>query len=178
MMTLKEKTSRKRLLKWIMYVTATYLLASWGVNSVICPLHYMRSICMKKMQLEVKEQKGNLVIALPSAAQEYGCLSFQIVKAPAYSCTLHLTGKRMDGDAEEMDRKVWKGWNFLDISAKQWSSVEIMQMPGTESIQMEEIIWSPYPKMDTQKMISVQLSYMLLAVFWECVRWVKRRYAS
>ena len=53
-----------------------------------------------------------------------------------------------------------------------------MQMPGTESIQMEEVIWSPYPKMDTQKMISVQLSYMQLEVFWECVRWVKRRYAS
>ena len=178
MMTLKEKTSHKWLLKWLMYFTAAYLLASWGVNGVVCPLHYMRSLCMEEIKLNAKENMGNLEITLPSAAERYGFLSFQLVKAPAYSCTLHLAGKRMDGDVEEMDIQVWKGWNFLDISAKQWSRVLIKQMPGTESIQMEEIILSQYPKMDTKRMISIHLSYMLLAAFWECVWWVKRHYAA
>lgn len=190
MRILRGKIRKNASAKLAGYFAAAYLLASWGVNGVVNPMHYVRNVTMKQMELQEtgqtieqtigqkKGQEDSLVLTLPPKTETYDFLSFQIVQSKEYSFHMVIAGETPNGSVEEMDIKVWRGWNTVDISKKQWNKIYIRQGTGSEKLEFESFLLTQYRKADIGKMLSVMASLAVLSAFWESVWWIKKKYAA
>lgn len=170
-------------MKWLEYFAAAYLLASWGVNGVIHPLHYFRNAAMHAEEVRVSESEEGIVMELPqdTDAMEDGFLSFRIAEAKNYSFSLKLLGYSKTGQTEETEVKAWKGWNSVSLK-KLWEGDALQKIVVPESIAegiiLESAVLSKYRRVDTGRMGYVCLSFLFLAVLWEGVWWIRKRYAK
>jgi len=184
MRILKERIKKRLLVKWLEYMAAAYLLASWGVNGVLNPFHYIHSITMQRHVLEIQSDAERFCIELPQdLGTEASFLSFEVTDAQRYAFALPLTGSTSDGEAGPYSVDVWKGWNTFDLARLQdqsvWNKITIPKIPPESGeIMLDTVILSKYRKMDTKKMLYIFVSFLFLAAFWESVWWIKERYAQ
>lgn len=167
------------------YLVAAYLLASWGVNGVVNPVHYIRCARMQIQMLEVSERGDGIVLRLPEGYGEkgLGVLSFRVTESEDYSFNLRLLGYPSDGDAQEADIKVWKGWNTVELdrlqSGKSWKEILVPKdVSEAEGLVLEDAGLSKWRKVDVGRAVYIFAAFLFLAVFWECVWWIKERYAE
>ncbi len=89
--------------KWMEYFAAAYLLASWGVNGIVNPLHYIRNLEGQTVQLSVEECADGIVIwpqesaagqasRLKADGIDAGYLSFYISQSDRFSFQIKLLG--------------------------------------------------------------------------------------
>lgn len=178
MKMLKIKIGKRRMFKWAVYLLAAYLLASWGVNGVVNPMHYFNRA--QRNMLHVEKKEDGLVIELPADSKSGSSyLSFWVTQAKEYSSRLKLSGYPAQGGMQEMEIPLWKGWNVAELGAYEWDHILIRkdEMEQKELV-IEEVGWSARRIPDTERMLSVFVSFVLMAAFWECVCWVKDRYAK
>lgn len=165
-------------------MAAAYLLASWGVNGVLNPMHYIHSTTMQRHVLKIQEDAERFHIELPQdLGKEASFLSFEVTDAQRYAFVLPLTGNASDGEAGPYSVDVWKGWNAIDLERLQdqsiWNKITIPKiLPESGEIMLDTVILSKYRKMDTKKMLYIFVSFLFLAAFWESVWWIKERYAQ
>lgn len=193
MKTLKRKIGRRAVRKWMGYLIAAYLLASWGVNGVAGPLHYIRCAQMQMgaqegvpiKELELLERPDGMAVSLPEGYLEQGLayLSFQAVETKDYTFELRILGNSVDGDAKEAGIKVRKGWNTVSLEdlagGKQWKEIVVpTDVVEEEQLVLKDVGLSKWRKVDIGRMVYVFAAFLFLAVFWECVWWVKERYAQ
>ncbi len=191
MMILKRKIDKKKLAKRVLYLVFIYIAASWGVNGVVNPVHYIRSSFMQTEKIPLSEREDGYVIQLSSdEGKSPGFLSFRI-EAKEYALQLRLCACTENGKIQEVQTPVMKGWNCLDIAklsgaekkgrsaADIWEEVVIPKDTIEQfEIVLKEVQLSEYRKADIATMISVFLSFVIMLAFWECVWWVKARYAD
>lgn len=181
-MKIFKKRNKKGLLKWACYVITAYLLASWGVNETVNPMHYMKNMQMKKITLEAKETSNGYALHFPENVQnlwQYGFLSFSVVQSEDYFWKSKLCGYTENGKTESEEQTLSRGWNCIDLSKKSWTAVEIpKKSQETVKLQLKDVWLTKYRTVDTAKMIYITMSLLALAVFWESVWWVKQKYAS
>lgn len=190
MKTLIGKMRTGAALKLLEYMIAAYLLASWGVNGVINPLHYFRNAAMQTKALELSECADGIVIEMPQDTTDTnindtntGFLSFRIAAADDYSFYLTLLGCTDAGETKETGVKAQKGWNSVDIGKLQggaaWKKIIVPKnAAGTEGIRLESVCFSKYRRTDTGRMCYIFVSILFLAALWECVWWIKKKYAE
>ncbi len=191
----KRSVKKKGAAKWMLYAVSIYLLASWGVNQVINPLIYVKSAIMYKKPLNISDRDGDILIAFEEEdSQEDGqensqnsqieenFLSFCIVESDKYSFDLRITGYSEDEAAQERIIHVFKGWNTLDLrklKKDQWKKIAVpKQTVEQNGLLLEHAELSEYPNVDLFRMLSVYLSFFALVIFWEGIRWIKRKYAQ
>lgn len=188
MKILRRSGKAEKAVQWAGYLMVAYLLASWGVNGVVNPMHYVKNAFMSVQAVEIKEDAEKLILELPNDGDlEYRFLSFKAV-SQNYSLDLHILGypqeKGAQGEAaQETVLRIWKGWNCIDLDkvqgARKWTRMNVTKhIEGTESITLETVELSEYKRMETGRMIYIMLSFLILAAFWECVWWIKERYAK
>lgn len=179
MKILRERIREHTFVKWAGYLIILYVLASWGVNGVINPVHYLRNAQMKICGVEPLAREDGLAIDLSSGGDNgLKYLSFYIAQADEYSFTLRLSGSVGGGEVQEKEAVVWKGWNSLDLREYPWKEAvvpdDLVQQAG---ILFENVQLTGYQKVDTERMLSVFGAFCVMAVFCECMRWVKEHYA-
>lgn len=174
----KRSVKKKGAAKWMLYAVSIYLLASWGVNQVINPLIYVKSAIMYKKPLNISDRDGDILIAF----EEENFLSFCIVESDKYSFDLRITGYSEDEAAQERIIHVFKGWNTLDLrklKKDQWKKIAVPEQTVEQNgLLLEHAELSEYPNVDLFRMLSVYLSFFALVIFWEGIRWIKRKYAQ
>lgn len=143
---------------------------------------------MQKKSLHVSEHSGDISIEL----QDADYLSFQIAESNEYSYDLPIIGYPADEMAEKTEIRVLKGWNSIDLKKLQgnikkegtkeyerWKKIvvqkEIVEQKG---LRFENIKLSEYPYVDLFQMLSVYVSFFILVIFWECICWIKGKYAQ
>lgn len=191
MMILKRKTDKRKIAKKVLYLVFIYIAASWGVNGVVSPAHYIRSSFMQTKKIQLSRREDGYVIRLSSDEwKSPGFLSFRI-EAKEYAFELRLCGHTGNGKVKEVKTPVKKGWNSLDITKLSgaekkgqntdnvWEEAVIPKDTIEQyGIVLKELQLSEYRKPDIATMISVFLSFVIMLAFWECVWWVKARYAD
>jgi len=152
---------------------------------VINPAHYIRCARMQSEMLEVSERTDGIVLRMPERYGEkgLGVLSFRVTEACDYSFRLRLLGYPADGDVQEVDVKAWKGWNTVELdrlqSGKIWKELVVPQdVAEAEGLVLEDAGVSMWRRVDVGRAVYVFAAFLFLAVFWECVWWVKERYAE
>lgn len=185
-MTLKEKNKAGAVLKCLGYLIGAYLLASWGVNGVVNPVHYFRNMDMKIQELELSECAEGMEILLPQDSRwdGSGFLSFLAAESEDHSFRLRLVGYDAQGAGREINMKAWKGWNSLDLAeaagpGNQWVKIIV---PG-DALASEGLVFggagiSEYRKVSTGRTAYIWAAFLFMAAFWECVWWIKERYGE
>ncbi len=167
------------------YVLACYLLASWGVNGVLHPMHYIRSMTQQTEELCISESNGDIMITLPekakrletgSSGQQY--LSFQVVQAEDYFFSLQLTGPPLHETGTKWV-EVKKGWNSIELSDCTWEQIVVpREMAQQERVVLKNAVLSSHRTVDLAQTVYIFMAFLFLALFWECVGWIKKRYAG
>lgn len=185
MKMLRKKGKNEAARKWLKHLIIAYLLASWGVNGVVHPLHYYRNARMRQEPVKISEGADGLAIELPldMAGERMEYLSFW-AEAKDYQFELPLFVYTDKEAAGETKVKVHKGWNTVELSqlstreALLKKAVILQAAVEAGEIVLSDVVLSEYPKVDTGRMLSVWASFLLLLAFWEAVWWIKARYAE
>ncbi len=183
--TIRKKDAKRNLTKWLGYLIAAYLVASWGVNGVVNPVHYLRNAGMKEEALKVTESTEGFVIGLTEdyGKKEAAFLSFKIMKAKDQSFQLSLFVHMEQGKVLQKSYQVWKGWNSIEIGMFQnedlWKEIVVpKEAVSLEELNLEDVSLTEYQKHDVKRMVYIFISFLFLAAFWESVRWIKERYTE
>lgn len=189
MMILKRKNKRTAVRKWSGYFLAAYFIASWGVNGIINPIHYLRQTVMAEYPASFIEEAEGLVLKQPQGEAEMEFLSFQVKEANNYTSDLQLLGYTRTGKETIIHVKLWQGLNSIELRKYlsdtesdqdgMWEKI-VVPRTSTESsgIVLDDVVLSEYRKTDTGRMLSTLASFLLMLAFWEGVWWMKGRYAQ
>lgn len=165
------------------YILVCYLLASWSVNGVLHPMHYIRSVAQQAERLSISEEGGDIVIGLPEKAVRQQYLSFQVAESEDYFFSLELTESRSDDTRPNEAGSKWvevnKGWNTIDISDCPWEQFVVpCEMAQQEGLVLKDAVLSEHRMVDFMQAAYVFAAFLVLVSFWECVGWIKKRYAQ
>lgn len=181
-----RKNKKQTVAIWLKYVVIAYLVASWGANGVIRPLHYFQYATIKKAALECISTEEGIVIKRPQTAdaQVTGFLSFEVLHIKNNPGTLRLTVSCTDNAAKEAELKVWKGWNCVPLEQLygQDGGWESLLVPNntlkSEELRLGQVFLTNCRNMDLGKTVYLFLSFLFLAALWEGVWWIRKRYAE
>lgn len=178
--------NRKQAAKCFCYVAAAYFMASFGVNGVINPMYYLRNVSEQTQELKFWEDEGRLAIELPQERVLKGqaFLSYQIEELEDFISVLPVYVCTEEGNDLKINMKSKKGWNWYNLSSilQDGKRIKALVLPREsveiQGLQLKSVELSPYPKVDTARMLSLWMSFLMLVAFWECVWWMKERYAE
>lgn len=175
MKILKRKNRRKAVRKWSGYFVAAYVIASWGVNGIVNPIHYLRQTVMQEQTVRFVEETHGWALEKPQNGEGMNYLSFQVKDAKTYAAKVQLLVYAKTGEARTIYVKLWRGLNSIDLQL--WEKVVVPQTQvASTGIVLEDVVLSEYRQVDTGRMVSVMASFLLLLAFWEGVWWMKGRY--
>ncbi len=168
------------------YLAGAYLLASWGVNGVVNPMHYVKSAFMSRQTMEISEREGGILLEPVQNAQtdrsegadHMNFLSFRIAQAESFSFDLQLL-VYLQEETIKMSVRVWKGWNTVSLNNQAGEKIVAVQAaPKSGGVVLADAKLSEHLWTDTGKMVCVWTFFLMLMVFWEGVWWMKERYAE
>lgn len=178
MKMLKRNVNMKAIMKrGILYLFFCYLIASWGVNGVINPVHYYKNEVMQSIEITAIWQDDVLMIDLTEYQEKFEYLSFIVLASEGFVWDITLD---CSGEVERIiTEAVHQGLNSLQLPVEECSYIKIpIDVLEKNGAVLQNFVLSEYRKVDTLKMIEICLSLLLLLVFWECVQWIKDRYAK
>lgn len=179
MRILKLKGNYMNPVKWLIYIIVSYLLASWGVNGVVNPVHYVRAASMQVTELEAEETADGVSIALPETGLEGGVLVFEITASKDYKFKLKVVGVPEAGEHETMTIEACRGTNSVNLIDNSWVSVLIpVDSVKQQEIDIDDVRLSEYRSVSLGRMLYIFAVFLLMLTFWEAVQWVKKRYAE
>lgn len=162
--------------RWLLYITAAWMLASLGVNRTCNPFHYIKNIQMQEQELHAKMCDDGIVFDfLQDRRLEW--LSFWIDKADAFYFDAALFGITDSGE-EELKMRLTVGQNTLVLPSS-WKGIRIPgQLVSDRQLIITDMRLTEYEKILVGKALYITASFVLCMGFWECVQWVKRRYTG
>lgn len=164
--------------KCIFYVVFSYLVASWGVNGVINPVHYYRNFAVQEQQLEASLDDTGLLVKWNQVDGGFKYLSFEVMDAKNFYNDILVNLYSGDELLECVSVEVYKGLNSLEIQENTTSISITSDVIQKNQLIMSGFTISEYKKVDTWKMTEVVFSMLFLIVIWECIQYIKKRYAK
>lgn len=172
---------RKNKLKYILkhgifYVIVCYLLASWGVNGVINPMHYFREAVMYKEEIFPTEDEKYLMIDLADKYESREYLSFLVSESDNIFFDIVLIASVEE--PQKVIVEVHQGINTLKIPEGA-GSIRVLRDTITQNgAVLNSYMLSEYRNVDSMKMMEIMISMLLLFGFWEAVQYIRKRYTK
>ena len=162
--------------KCIFYVVFSYLVASWGVNGVINPVHYYNAATMDEKEIVPSDEKEFWVLDTGKSKEQVRYLSFEILDAKNRYFDIKVG--ESDEELIKQNVEVHVGFNTIRISENR-SSVYIgkNEIIANNAI-INSYVLSEFPKMDLAKTIEIMFSIMFLLSFWEEIRYIRDKYTK
>ena len=161
--------------KHMFIIALCYIFASWGVNGVINPIHYLRnSGDIHPVQME--EQEECVYIDLSQISQdEYVLFEFGSLNTVVNS--VEITLLRNDGTTQSDTLKVFQGIVSykidpdllgIKISHKEFQKCDLV---------LNQVRTGKYKVLDCFSMIKIFIIFLCLTIFWNLNQVIKRKYA-
>lgn len=169
---------KKFIKKGLLYVIICYLLASWGVNGVINPIHYYRNLVMQEKLIELPLNDKGLQLEWKGDAENFNYVSFEVTDAKNFYNDILVNVYSDDELLQSVTVKLYKGLNSLEIQENSTSISISSEVIEKNQLEISNFVLSEYRKVDTGKMIETFFSMLFLLIIWECIQYIKNRYAK
>lgn len=179
---MKISDKKNRMKNWgrksLLYVVICYLLASWGVNGVINPMHYYRQFVMEEKAIDYISENKNIILEWNEDREEYRYISFEVLDAKNLYNDIWVDIYSDDELLRRESIELHKGLNSLAIEDESvYVSVSSDEITKNQLI-IKEFVLSMYRKVDTWNMVEIFISMIFLLTIWECIQLIKNRYAK
>ena len=177
MRILKEKSKLKAILKRsVIFIIICYLLASWGVNGVINPIHYYRNIIMHEEEIIPVREGNNIILDCSESREPFEYLSFRVTDS--YNIFFDIKVNTSAKDAAEMVVGVHQGLNTIKIPDDTGVVMISADTMDENGVLWDAFVLSDHRKVDSAKMMEILVSMLLLLALWEGVQYIKNRYTK
>lgn len=166
--------------KLIVYILIGYLIATGGVNHIINPVVYFQNIfSQEKYSVDIITEEQGLILQLPKSTWEYPYLSFEVVSTDKYTLNVGVEYYSETQEKEKSEYRIEKGINKLKLENKEYTTV-IFEKKALENnnVVIRDVVQTGFPKVNLWKTVEIFFSFLLLAIFWEGTRYIKKRYAK
>lgn len=167
---------KNRSVKHIFIIALCYIFASWGVNGVINPIHYLRSSSGDIHLVQMEKQEECVYIDLSQSSQdEYVLFEFDSLNTVMNS--IEITLLRNDGTTQSDTLKVFQGIVSykinpdllgIKISHKEFQKCDLV---------LNQVRTGKYKAMDYFNMIKMFITFLCLTIFWNLSQVIKKKYA-
>lgn len=179
MRILSGKNRLKNFLKKsLLYIVICYLLASWGVNGVVNPMHYYRNFTMQEKSIDLLIDNQGIVVEWQENQDKFGYISFEVMDAKNFYNDTLVNVYSGDELLKSEVVELHKGLNSLEIQEKSTYVSISSDVVVKNQLILNDFVLSEYRKIDTWKMVEIFFSMIFLLIIWECIQFVKNRYAK
>lgn len=155
-----------------------YLFATWGVNKCINPVVYFQNLVTKDAYtVEVAQTEKEISIMLSENMKKDSYLSVHVVDSKEYSMKVVLKEYSGEKEINQKEYSLERGWNKIKLENEGVDRVAFVSKKLTENdVHINKTWHAGVPKIDWLKTIEVLMTFWALALFWESVQFIKKKY--